>query len=259
MVVIYICVYMIYTKDRTVLKQIGISIIIIIGITAFFWIPMLETYFSADYVVYQENGMATVESFEESGLDIKTLFYTETENEDTTHVFEIGIPVILMVCLSIFSIKKGIHKKYKIEYILFLILGILSTIITIKQFPWGFTEKIFSIIQFKWRMLLFSNFFLAIICAINIETIVKNFGYKDVLIISTICVLYVGILTPILQKNEDIQDIDNYTLGEVTENIRSTIIGMGKGEYLTVNSNENREYIINREDTAYILKGTRKN
>lgn len=255
---IYVCVNMIKLKNKEILKKLGISIFCILGISAFFWIPMLETYFSEDYVVYQEDSMATTESLHESGLDIKTLLYTDTKG-DTTYIFEVGVPILIMLCLSVFAIRKGIDKKYRKEYVLFSILGIISTIITIKEFPWGVFEDIFQIIQFKWRMLLFSNFFFAIICAMNINIVIKNFNYKDIITISTICILYTGLLMPLLQKNTDIQDINKYTIGEVTENKKDTIVGMGKGEYLPVKSNNNREYIRTREDTVYVIKGMRKN
>lgn len=258
MACVYLCINISKLKDKEILKQLGISIVCMIGISAFFWMPMLETYFSADYVVYQKGGMATTESFNESGLDIKSLLYTDTKEEEVTHVFEIGIPIFIMVCLSIFIIKKKINKIYKKEYILFLVLGILSTVITVKQFPWGIFEDIFQIIQFKWRMLLFSNFFLAVICAINMGTIIKFFNYKDIVVISSVCILYTGMIIPMLQIDSEIQEIEQYTIGEVTENERDTIIGMGKGEYLPVKSNENREYIRTREDTVYAIKGTRK-
>ena len=250
---IYVCVNIVKLKDREILKQLGISILCVLGISAFFWMPMVETYFFTDYAVYQEDSMATTESLHESGLNIKTLLYTD----NTIYIFEVGIPILIMLCLSIFVIKKGIDKTYRREYIVFFILGILSTVVTIKQFPWGIFEDIFQIIQFKWRMLLFSNFFLAIICAMNMNMIIKNFNYKDIIAISTICILYTGLLMPLLPKNEEIQDIDQYSIGEVTENKGDAIVGMGKGEYLPIKSNENRKYLRTREDTIYIIKGVR--
>ena len=254
---IYVCLNIKKLIDKEILKQLGISVLCVLGISAFFWMPMVETYFFADYVVYQEDGMATTESLYESGLDIKTLLYTDTKGEEA-HVFEVGIPILIMLCLSIFAIKKGIDKPYRKEYILFFVIGIISTVIIIKQFPWGIFGDIFQIIQFKWRMLLFSNFFLAIICAVNMNMLIKNFSYKDIIAISTICILYVGLLMPLLPKDTEIQDIDQCTIGEVTENKRDTIVGMGKGEYLPVKSNDNREYIRTREDTVYVIKGIRK-
>ena len=252
---IFVCVNIVKLKDKEILKQLGISVLCILGISAFFWIPMVETYFSADYAVYQEDSMATTKSLYESGLDIKTLLYTDTKG-DTTYVFEVGIPILIMLCLSILAIKKGIDKKYRKEYILFLILGILSTVVTIKEFPWGIFEDIFQIIQFKWRMLLFSNFFLAIICAINMNMLIKKFNYKDIIVISTIFILYLALFKPLLPEEQDIRDINRYTIGKVTENKTEAIIGMGKGEYLPLKSNDNREYIRTREDTVYMIKGS---
>ena len=100
---IYVCVNIVKLKDKEILKQLGISVLCILGISAFFWIPMVETYFSADYAVYQEDSMATTKSLYESGLDIKTLLYTDTKG-DTTYVFEVGIPILIMLCLSILAI-----------------------------------------------------------------------------------------------------------------------------------------------------------
>ena len=105
-------------------------------------------------------------------------------------------------------------------------------------------------------MLLFSNFFLAIICAINMNMLIKKFNYKDIIVISTIFILYLALFKPLLPEEQDIRDINRYTIGKVTENKTEAIIGMGKGEYLPVKSNDNREYIRTREDTVYMIKGS---
>ena len=49
---IYVCVNIVKLKDKEILKPLGISILCVLGISAFFWMPMLETYFFTDYVVY---------------------------------------------------------------------------------------------------------------------------------------------------------------------------------------------------------------
>lgn len=255
MAFIYVCINILKLKDKEILKRLGINIACILCIAAFFWIPMLETYSFAEYDVYQKDAMATKESFYESGLDVKALVFTES---NATYVFEIGIPILIMFFLSIFSIKKVIKSKYKKEYIMFLVLGVLCAVITIKQFPWGPFEKIFQMLQFKWRMLLLSNFFLAIVCGINVGVLIKNFNLKDVLVISVISLLYIMILVPYIPKNETIEEIDKYTIGEVTKNKREVITGMGRGEYLPVNTNNHRDYITTRENTIYILKGMRE-
>lgn len=249
---IYLCVNIKKLKDKEIIKRLFINIMLIMVISAFFWIPLLETYNFAEYEAYQEDAMATKESFINSGLELKQLF---TTSKDSIYVYEIGIHIIIMIILSIFAIKNIIKKEYKKEYILFFILGILSILMSTKYFPWGiFNEKV-AIIQFTWRMLVFSDFFLVIICAINMENLIKEIKTTDVIIISIIAILYCMILKGYIPLNNEIQEIDKVDMGNVTESKYEAISGMGKGEYLPVRSNKNRKYILERENTIKILQG----
>lgn len=249
---IYLCINIKKLKDKEIIKKLLINIILIMLISAFFWMPLLETYNFAEYEVYQKDVMATKESFINSGLELKQLFTTA---KDSTYVYEMGPHIIIMLILSIFAIKNVIKKEYKKEYILFLILGILSIFMSTKYFPWQiFNEKV-SIIQFTWRMLVFSDFFFAIICAINMENLIKKVKIADIIVISTIAILYCITLKGFIPVNDDISEIDKWNIGSVTENKNEVIVAMGRGEYLPVNSNKNREYILERENTIKVLKG----
>lgn len=250
---IYLCINMKKLKDKEIIKKILINIILIILISAFFWIPLLETYNFTEYEAYQKDAMATKESFINSGLELKQLF---TTSKASTYVYEIGPHIIIMLILSIFAIKNVIKKEYKKEYILFLILGFLSIFMSTKYFPWQiFNEKV-SIIQFTWRMLVFSDFFFAIICAINMENIIKKTKITDVIVISTIAILYCITLNRFIPVNDEISEINKLNIGSVTENKNEAIVAMGRGEYLPVNSNKNREYILERENTIEVLNGS---
>lgn len=253
MAFIYLCVNIKKLKNKEIIKKLLINIILIMLISAFFWIPLLETYNFAEYEVYQKEAMATKESFINSGLELKQLFIT---SKASTYVYEIGPHIIIMMILSIFVIKKVIKKEYKKEYILFLILGILSIFMSTKYFPWQiFNEKV-SIIQFTWRMLVFSDFFLAIICAINLENLIKNIRVADIIIISIIAILYCITLNRFIPINDEISEINKWNIGSVTENKNEVIVAMGRGEYLPVSSNKNREYLLERENTIEVLKGS---
>ena len=247
--IIYLCVNITMLKDKEILKKLALNIVLILCISAFFWLPMLETYNYAEYEVYQKDSMATKESFESSGLNIWELLFT---SRDSTYIFEIGPYILIMICLSIIAIKK-VKSEYKKEYILFLILGIITTLMSV--IPLGPFNSIFQITQFKWRMLLFSNFFFAIICGINMNIIIKNFGIKDVIVLSTIGTLYTITLVSFVPINSEIKEIDNYTIGKITDDKRDVIVGMGRGEYLTTKSNNNREYLNTRGDNVEIIKG----
>lgn len=249
---IYVCINLYKLKDKQILKKLIINIIFILCISAFFWMPLIQASTFADYEVFQENAMGTAESFTDAALDIKDIFYTE---DNSIYTFEIGLHIIIMLPLSVFTVKKTINVISKKNYILFLCLGILCTLMATKIFPWSLFGETFSILQFPWRLLVFSNFFFAIICAINISIIIKNFKMIDLLFFSFISIICTIHLTDFLRINTEITDIENITIGVVGEDTNSTIIGMGKGEYLPENSNNNRNYIINREDTTQILNG----
>lgn len=252
--IIYMCFNFPKLKDVHILKKLLIYIIFIICISAFYWLPLLQTMTFTEYQVYQKDAMATTESFVESSLDLKNLFFTDT---DATHVFEIGLHILVILCLSVFSIKTIVKSKHKKEYILFLSLGLPCAFMSTKYFPWKVFGNIFAILQFPWRMLVFANFFFAIICALNIEILVKNFNIKDVIFFSVISIICVTLLKGYLPIDSDIVEIDKWNLGMVSENKYKVISGMGKGEYLPVKFNNNRNYIVQREDTVYILEGNR--
>ena len=73
---IYLCINIKKLKDKEIIKKILINIILIILISAFFWMPLLETYNFTEYEAYQKDAMATKESFINSGLELKQLFTT---------------------------------------------------------------------------------------------------------------------------------------------------------------------------------------
>ena len=255
MAFIYLCANIKKLKNKETIKKLLLNIILIMLISAFFYIPLLETYNFTEYEAYQKDAMATKESFINSALELKQLFTTSKHSE---YIYEIGLHMLIMLILSTFAINNIIKKKYKKEYIIFLILGFLSMFMSTKYFPWQiFNEKV-SIIQFAWRMLVFSDFFFAIVCAINMENIIKKIKITDMLVISAIAILYCVTLNRFIPVDNKIFEINKWNIGSITENKNETIAAMGKGEYLPVNSNKNRQYILEREDKIEILKGSGK-
>ena len=129
--------------------------------------------------------MATGESVIARALEIKNFFITK---RDAIYVYEIGLPVILMLAFSVMTIRR--LKENKKEYLFFFISGLISLWMSTKYFPWKWMPNSFYIIQFSWRMLVFSSFFFAIICSINMTTLIRKFNIRDVIILGVICVLY---------------------------------------------------------------------
>lgn len=251
--IIYLFINLAKFKDKSILKKFIINLLLIICICSFFILPMLQTYFVGNYQVYQKDAMFSVQNFINNALDLKSLFYTDS---NSTFVFEIGLHILIMLFASIFAIKDVLKSSFNKEYILFLALGILTLWMSTKYFPWKIFGGIFNIVQFPWRFLVFSNFFFAIICAINMGVIIKKFKLIDVLFISFITILYIMLFVDFIPLTSiDITNISKLDLGIVNENQSEAINGMGKGEYLPANSNNNRLYILNRSHDVLILQG----
>lgn len=236
--------------NAKILKYLLINAIFIILITSFFWIPLLETKLSANYCVYEQGFMATSESTAFRGLNISNLFITYTND---VFVFEVG-PCLILLAFSVMTLR-NLQSNRK-EYILFLIFTILSLFMATKYFPWKYLPKSFSIIQFPWRMLEFSSFFLSIVCSINAYVVIKNFNLKDACVLILIILIYTLALNPYIPySNEKLADIENIEQGIISGRENEIIAGIAKGEYLTTKANNNRFYIATRENKIYVLKG----
>ena len=249
--IIYVLTNIIKFKNKRIIKDFFINILFIILITSFFWMPLLETKLSAEYAAYQDGFMATPESVQEKGLNVKNLFVTFTNEE---FVFEIG-PCLILLAFSLVAIRN--LERLKKEYILFLIFSVLSLFMATKYFPWKYLPSILSMIQFPWRMLEFSTFFLSVVCSINAFVIIKRFNFKDVLIMILVLIMYIIALNSFIQIGQEeiipIEEIkkQGYFSGKQDE----IVIGAAKGEYLTVNANNDKFYLATREDSVYVISG----
>ncbi len=238
-------------KNANIRKQLVINVIAIIAITSFFWAPMLETKFMTDYQVYEKGAMATSESTANAGLKIRQLFVTFDDGE---FVFELGLHIIVMFALSIMTFRR-INEEFIGNYIFFIFAALLSIWMSTKYFPWKFLPDSFCIIQFPWRYLEISAFFLSVVCAINMYAIIKNFDYRDVIVISLISIIYICGFTGKIEKEVNFEGIENLELGKSSGREYETVAGVGKFEYLPTKAYKNKFYIATREDATYVLNG----
>ena len=240
-------------KNKKILKQLIINAIFIISITSYFWIPMIETKIGNDYQVYREGMMATPESAADNALEIKQLFVTMN---DGNYVFELGPHVLIMLALSIMTFR-FIRPEFKKQYTIFFVCSLITLWMSTKYFPWRYLPNCFSIIQFPWRMLMMSAFFLSVVCAINMYAIIKKFNFKDVIVLSAISILYVIAISNLIvfYTEEPLSDINEYYTGQYSGRNNEVVIGCGKGEYLTAKANNRRFYIASREKGMYVLYG----
>lgn len=249
---IYVIINIKKLKDKVILKKLLISFVFIICITSFFLLPMLEQRFSADYEVFQPGRMERTEALIYYKLDLLDFIYTEKGNM----VFEIGFVTIIGLILTIFAYKK-VEKRYKKFYIFSLIVGVISLIMTLKLFPFEKLPAVLKMLQFSFRMLEFSSFFLAIVVSIHYSIMIKNFSMKDVVVLTTITLL---LLIPMMIRNvpysENVMGEERlWPAVRVTQNTKRVHAGCASFEYLPTKAFENIDYIKTRENSIYVLEG----
>lgn len=246
------CILNLRSITRTrVKKGIMIDFIWILLITFFYWGPFLETKFFTNYQVFEKDAMATQESVLQNALSLEDLFITPSSEH---YVFEIGIPVILMLVFSIMTIRR--LKENRKEYLFFLISGLVSLWMATKYFPWKWLPNSFYIIQFPWRMLLPVAFFFSIVCSINMATLIRNFNSKDVLIIVFICMIYLFSRYGYMPYSENIIDVKDYEIVRVSGQNGEWLPGMGRLEYLPSKAYQNSFYLATRDNGIVVLEGT---
>lgn len=249
---VYLAINLPKLKIKNIREKLFINIAFILLISGFFWIPMLQNSMGARYQVYEPNMMATPESVQNSGLKLKQLIITKN---DGSYVFEFGPHILIMLCFTIAAFRRIVPEMKK-EYIFFLIIGILSTFMATKYFPWKYIKGI-SIIQFAWRMMEISCFCFSIICAINLGIVIKNFKFIDGIVLGFVALLYVFALKGFVPTTEEPIKSPAYdSMGYVTGRNTDCIAGLGKNEYLPHNAYENCFYIATREDGLISLSGS---
>lgn len=246
---IYVILHIKRLKEKVILKKLLIIMIFIISITSFFWAPLLEHKVNTEYEVFKEGRMERTEVLVTFKLDLIDFIYTKQGNM----CFEIGLITVIGIVFTLLAFKK-IDIKYKKLYIFSLMAGIISIMMTFKWFPFEKLPSILKMLQFPFRMLEFSSFFLAFVVSINYGIIIKNFKMKDVIVLSSIAILLVVPLTKNLQYKQMDENI-LWPSVPVTENTKRVHAGCASFEYLPSKAFNNLHYIKTRENRVYITQG----
>lgn len=242
---------------KDVIKLCLINVIFIIFSTSLFTIPLIEHRLKTNYKIFDADTMvATGYDVYDNSATLKQLL---TDNgSDKTVSFTIGIPIILFTILGIIAYKK-VLKDDKQWYYNFYVLGLISLYMVTRLFPWQIMPNFLTMIQFSWRILVFFNFFIAPVCAMNIYIIAKNIKYKKLSVLFIIfCICLVSICTYIRlndfveEKSANIKKYENYEEKRIQK--KSTTCMQINREYLPMKAK--KDYILNRKDTVYVLEGS---
>ena len=239
-------------KSIKVIRILVISLVCILLITSFYWVGLLQHHNATSYEVFVPGRMEVGNKLEYYKTEFYQLFYT---NKDQTMIYAIGLVTVLGLVLTPIA-WKNVEKDYKGTYVLFLIFGIILTIMTLTFFPFEKLPSIFKVIQFTFRLYEFTAFFFAFVAGINYGIIIKKFKISDVIVLAVISTLllipYKSKLEYELSTNEDrlIEGV------RVTENTGRVHAGMASMEYLPSKAFKVlNTYIANRKDEPIIMSG----
>lgn len=235
-------------KNKQVLKALAINILLILLITSFYTVPLLEHKLTTDYEVFKPGRMERTDALIYYKVDLMNLIYTG----NNTMSYEIGLVNIIGLVLTILVHKK-VDKNIRKLYWFSLVTGILCVIMSLRIFPFEKMPSILKMIQFTFRLLEFSSFFFAVITGINYRLVIKDFKLRDVLVLGIISYL---LIVPLFFKfNYDKQWTEEslWPAVGVNENTGRVHAGCASFEYLPSKAFEHLDYIKTRENRVYVL------
>ena len=247
---IYVLINFKALRNKQVWKMLGINVLLILLLTSFYLLPLLEHKVSAEYEVFQEGRMERTSELIRNKVDPIDLIYTQKGEMN----FKIGLVSILGVLLTAIAYKK-IGKEYKKMYWFLLGTGIVCIIMSLRFFPFEHLPSVLKMIQFTFRLLEFSSFCFAFVAAVNYSVLIKNFSMKDAITLSTIAFLLSLTIVNNLSFEKQWTEDKLWPAVEVNENTRRVHAGCASFEYLPSKAFNNLDYIKQRENRAYILSG----
>lgn len=249
---IYLLINIKELKNKQVIKMLVINILLIILLTSFYTIPLLEHKLNTDYEVFKPGRMERTDSLIQNKIKPIQLIYTAPYS----FCFEIGLVSIIGLVLTILAHKK-IEKSAKKFYWFALISGIVCVIMSLNFFPFEKMPAILKMLQFTFRLLEFSSFFFAALAGINYSLVIKNFKLRDILII---CFVTILLLMPAYNNcvgfGKQWSEDKLWPAVEVNENTGRVHAGCATFEYLPSKAYENLDYIKTRENRVYVLSGS---
>lgn len=246
---VYLIVFFKKLKSKTVLKNIGVNLLFCILMTSFYWVGLLQHYFSTSYEVFVPGRMEREEVLIFYKAKFSQLFITSSEQ---TMIYAIGLLSVIGLVLTPIAYKK-VPEEYKKTYMFFLITGVILIGMTLSIFPFEKLPQALTMLQFTFRLFTFTSFFFAFVVATNFAILIKNFKTLDIVVPLTISIL---LLVPYKSKLDfNLKDNEERLINgvRITENTGRVHAGMASMEYLPTKAFKNLKYIANRKDEVIVL------
>lgn len=223
-------------------KRLGfliLSTVISILLVSYYLFPMLEQLVSCDFVI--NTGISANEVWKSTLPILKIIFSIPYSVFFLKGISGIGVVFFVIIFLNFKRLKNNVNSFTNVC----LVMGIISILAVTRFFPWKiiikYLEQI-SVIQFSWRLHLFSTLFISI----SAGGIILKYRYKreiefktaSILIFLSIVSCSVNMFTQYLFYGY------SYFRGFYEVNIESYSIGLG--EYLPANTD--KDQLMNRGD-----------
>lgn len=246
-------------KNKEIIKKILVNTAVILSITAFFTIPVIEHKIYGDYAIFEPQYMRTNNDYvQDNTIELWQLF--ADKQTGNTVSFKIGLPITILILASIIAYKK-IDSKTKDTYILFAFFATIALIMSSTLFYWKILPDSLCIIQYPWRMLVFFGFFISFVCGMNAYTILEKMNIdnlKKSLIFYLVILLIIALSMPMVTRyktSENDKNVDIDYENKITNNPKISHMMICR-EYLPIKAIKlQRTYLFTRNDSAIVLKG----
>lgn len=255
--IVYIAINYKKFFEKEKIKKAAISILISLLLCLFYVAPLLEYKLFTNYTIFDQDRMNTygTDVYEQS-LDFKGFFENELSKNDEL-ITSLGCISIALTLITIICYKR-VKKEYKQDYNVYLIFSLISLFMSSKLFPWFIMPKFLTVIQFGWRMLGFYIFFNAIICGINVYTLMGMIKKEKIKNILLIIVISATILLAVLRTDNYFETYNS----NVDKNFENTIYNSERispyqinRDYMPLKAINNISYLKERDNRTYILDG----
>ncbi len=256
----YILFHFSKLKNKEIIKKCIINIIFILLVSMLFWLPLLEATSFAKYTIMDDVTMRTNGSFAmENTIKFSQLWKDIGEVNGTT--FQLGIPTIIALLLTIFIFKK-VDEKYKDFYLISIIFSLVSIFMASRFFPWKFIPNLLCKLQYPWRMIGYFNFFASFICGVNLFILLSQIRKKEVLKIALVLILVIASiynsLSIMKQFNAVDKEKDTRYVNSILNNKRISHMQINR-DYMPLKALKLQStYVMEREDRTYVLEGNAK-
>lgn len=207
----------IWIKKKTIRNCLGISIGISILLTASFWLPFLEQYFSVDILAKTGNPVSPYRPAVPFLSSMRIISYWWWDLP--AHLYD---PILLTYPVFLISLLFGKKNNSAFSVILVLI-GSAGFFLSSDLFPWEQFESIHRVIQFPWRMMFLPASVLPIVLGVSVSNLKKK---NLQLILFGLTAFLIGFSSiPVLENV-----ISNYIL--LSPGYRAVLNDVGAGDYL---------------------------